>query len=63
MCLYWGVHPLDAPHFADSHDLLQHVAGWARKKSLLNAGDRVVLIAGSNWTPTEHNMIVVSEVN
>jgi pyruvate kinase len=63
MCLYWGVYPFAARRFSDNQELLTHLSGWARAKGLLSTGDRVVLIAGSNWTSAEHNMIAVANVS
>ena len=62
MCLYWGIIPLAGAPTADNRALLQFTAAWGRKAGLLEAGDRVVLVAGTGLTVTAHNAIVVHVV-
>lgn len=62
MCLYWGVIPLAGAPTGDSAALLRHVTNLGRAAGLLNAGDRIVLIAGTGLAVTRHNMIVVHEL-
>ena len=62
MCLYWGVIPLAGAPVGDSAALLEHVTAMGRASGLLNAGDRIVLIAGTGLSVTAHNMIVVHEL-
>jgi len=62
MCLYWGVIPLAGAPTDDSTSLLRHVTEWGRAAGLLAAGDRIVLLTGSDVTGKTHNMIQVHEV-
>jgi len=59
MCLYWGIIPLARAPIADNKALLKFTTAWARKAGLLDAGDRVVLIAGTGLSVSSHNAIVV----
>jgi pyruvate kinase len=62
MCLYWGVIPLAAAPADDSAELLRHVAARGRAAGLLKAGDRIVLLTGSDVDGTTRNTIQVHEV-
>lgn len=62
MCLYWGVVPLQAQRFSSSGELLTYAAEWAQRFGIVRGGERVVLIASTNWTETTHDMIVVHEI-
>jgi pyruvate kinase len=62
MCLYWGVVPLQAPRFSSSGELLTYATAWAHRFGIVRGGERVVLIASTNWTTTTHDMIVVHEI-
>jgi len=62
MCLYWGVIPLAGAPTGESAKLLRHVTRWGYAAGLLTAGDRIVLLTGSDVTGKTHNMIQVHEV-
>jgi pyruvate kinase len=62
MCLYWGLFPLpDAPAH-DSRQLLQFVVDKGRTEGYLSEGDRIVLVSGTGMSTSQHNMIVVHEI-
>ncbi len=62
MCLYWGMTPLAGAPFHDSAALVRFVTDWGKRNGLLQAGDRIVLIAGTGTAISAHNMIVVHGV-
>jgi len=62
MCLYWGVIPLAGAPTGNRDALLQYVTDWGRAAGLLDAGDRIVLVAGTGLAVTAHNMVVVHEL-
>ncbi len=63
MCLYWGVIPLaDAP-VEQGDKLLQHVVERGRASGALAAGDRIVMVFGTGIRSSQHNMIVVHQID
>lgn len=62
MCLYWGVFPLAGAPTGTPEQILRFVADRAGTAGFLQAGDRVVLIAGTGLSVSRHNMIVVHQV-
>jgi pyruvate kinase len=61
MCLYWGVTPIEAPHFQTNAELLRHVVDWGC--GLVARGDRIAVIASAQWNAAGHNMILVHQVD
>jgi pyruvate kinase len=60
MALYWGVTPLVAD--LDQYTLqqvLEYVVQWGKIEGVLNPGNRVVLIASSNWSANAHDQLIV----
>jgi pyruvate kinase len=47
MAIEWGVTPLEIPESADVDDLWRHSIDAARDAGIVEAGDRVVLTAGT----------------
>ena len=62
VCLYWGVTPWRGSAGQDSEKLLQEVIGWGEPRGVLQRGDRVVLLASTDWTPEGNNVVFVHEV-
>ena len=63
MCLYWGVQPLDGCPTDHPSKILDFVVTHAREAGYLNSGDRVVMIAGTGLRVSQHNLIVVHELD
>jgi pyruvate kinase len=63
MCLYWGVIPLESPAVQESPEKLLHsVLEWARSKNALRSGDRLVLVATTDWTKSGKNLLLVHAI-
>jgi len=62
MCLYWGVIPLPGAPTDDMRKLLDYVVERGRAAGYVAQGDRIVLIGGTGLEGTQHNMIVVHEI-
>ena len=63
MCLYWGVQPLDGCPTDHPSKILDFVVTHAREAGYLDSGDRVVMIAGTGLRVSQHNLIVVHELD
>jgi pyruvate kinase len=63
MALYWGVCPLYCPEIHDPDKTLAIALDWARERSLIASGDRVVLLRGTMPDDPSHNAMIVQEVN
>jgi pyruvate kinase len=62
LCLYWGVTPRELPTVRDNAQLLDHVVPWALRQNVVAPGERVLLLASTDWSASGHNAIVVHEV-
>jgi pyruvate kinase len=62
MCLYWGVIPLPGAPTSDSEALLRFAIRRGRERGYLDRGDRVVMVAGTGVGGTQHNALVVHQV-
>lgn len=62
MCLHWGVIPLAGAPTDNSDQLVAFVVDQGRREGYLSPGDRIVLIAGTGLRASNHNMIVVHEI-
>lgn len=61
-CLYWGVMPLRGAPVKDGPALRRFVEDWAKQVGILQSGDRVVFLTGTEMIAAAHNVLVVSEV-
>ena len=62
MSLFWGITPVPgAPRLA-GEPLRQFVNQWGKHDGSLVAGDRIVMVTGSDIVPGAHNQVVVHEV-
>jgi len=63
MALYWGVTPLVTEAVrGNPPELLALASRWGHAHGLLGAGDKLVLIASSNWSAPGHDLLLVHEV-
>ncbi len=63
MALYWGVTPLHCPASRNPEQGLAFALDWARARSLVKPGDRVVLIQGTVPGVPTHNALFVHVVS
>ena len=63
MCLYWGVIPLAGAPVDKGDKLLEHVVEKGRASGTLAAGDRIVMVFGTGIRSSQHNMIVVHQID
>jgi pyruvate kinase len=61
MCLFWGITPL-RQQVAHGAELRRFIATWGKQDGILQTGDRVVYVTGSELVPQAHNVVVVHEV-
>jgi pyruvate kinase len=62
MCLFWGITPLAVPQIQNGVELRRFIEQWGKQDSILQTGDRVVFVTGSELVAHAHNVIVVHEV-
>ena len=63
MSLYWGIIPLvDAP-LHDRRELRDFVCAWGKRAGLLESGDLVLMVSGTQLFPDAHNQLVVYQVD
>ncbi len=62
LCLFWGVTPLPMPDIPERDRRRAAVEEWCKARGLIAAGDRVVVLRGSEPDDPTHNEIVVREV-
>jgi pyruvate kinase len=62
LALYWGVCPLHCPTIDAPEQALTIALDWARSRSLIAPGDRVVLVRGTMPDDPSHNAMFVQEV-
>lgn len=63
MTMYWGIVPLQEAPVEDPRQLLEFVIAWARRKNLVESGDRVVFLFGTGTAPSAHNTVAVYVVD
>ena len=63
MCLYWGVIPLAGAPVERGEPLLEYVVHQGRASGYLAAGDRLVMVFGTGIRSSQHNMIVVHQID
>jgi pyruvate kinase len=62
MCLYWGVTPIFGLGGASDAELILRVESWAHREHVLQQGDRVVIVSGTQTKVSGHNVVLVHEV-
>jgi pyruvate kinase len=63
MCLYWGVIPLRRAPTGDVNQLARFVESWGKSNSVLQPGDRLVMVRGTHLGSVVTNTLVVHEVS
>jgi pyruvate kinase len=62
LSLFWGVTPIANAPVHDGPQLRAFIDKWGRDRGLLNIGDRVVFVTGTNFYPMAQNIVVIHEV-
>lgn len=62
MCLYWGVTPIFGLGGASDAELILRVESWAHRERVLQQGDRVIIVSGTQTKVSGHNIVLVHEV-
>jgi pyruvate kinase len=62
MSLFWGVTPLPMPDIPERDQRRAAVEQWCKAHGLIAAGDRIVVLRGSEPDDPTHNEIVVREI-
>ena len=62
LSLYWGVTPLAGAPVQDGPQLRAFIDKWGREQGILQVGDRVVFLTGTNFYPMAQNILVIHEV-
>ncbi|QDU26806.1 Pyruvate kinase [Anatilimnocola aggregata] len=62
LTLFWGVTPLAGAPVHDGPALRAFIDDWGRKQGLLQKGDCVVFVTGTNFYPLAQNLLVVHQV-
>jgi pyruvate kinase len=62
LTLLWGVTPLAGAPVQDGPQLRAFIDRWGREQGLLQVGDRVVFVTGTNFYPMAQNILVIHEV-
>jgi pyruvate kinase len=62
LALFWGVLPLAGAPVHDGPALRAFIDKWGRDQGLLQKGDRVVFVTGTNFYPMAQNIVVIHEV-
>lgn len=62
LTLYWGVTPLAGAPVHDGPQLRAFIDDWGRQQGLVQTGDRIVFVTGTNFYPMAQNLLVIHEV-
>jgi pyruvate kinase len=62
LALYWGVTPLAGAPVHEGPKLRAFIDQWGREQGLIQVGDRVVFVTGTNFYPMAQNILVIHEV-
>lgn len=62
MALFWGVTPLTMPDVPDRDHRRAVIEEWCKARGMIAAGDRIVVLRGSEPDDPTHNEIVVREI-
>lgn len=62
MCLFWGITPVHH-QVSNGAELRKFITDWGKQDGLLQVGDRVVFVTGSELVAHAHNVVVVHEVD
>lgn len=62
LSLFWGVTPLAGAPVHDGPQLRAFIDDWGRKQGLIQSGDRILFVTGTNFYPMAQNILVTHEV-
>ncbi len=62
LALYWGVYPLVCPSIDEPEEAFNIAFDWARSRSLVGPGDRVVMVRGTMPDNPSHNALFVQQM-
>jgi pyruvate kinase len=62
LTLFWGVTPIANAPVHDGPALRAFIDAWGRDKGLLNKGDCIIFVTGTNFYPMAQNIVVIHEV-
>ena len=62
LTLFWGVTPLAGAPVHEGPALRAFIDEWGRKQGLLQKGDPVIFVTGTNFYPLAKNILVIHEV-
>ncbi|MCU0877112.1 MAG: pyruvate kinase [Pirellulaceae bacterium] len=62
LALYWGVTPLAGAPVHEGPKLRAFIDQWGREQGLIQVGDRIVFVTGTNFYPMAQNILVIHEV-
>lgn len=62
LTLQWGVTPLAGAPVHNGPELRAFIDAWGRQQGLVQKGDRILFITGTNFYPMAQNILVVHEV-
>lgn len=63
MSLFWGINPVSGVPQDIDRQLIPFIVQWGRENELLQQGDRIVIVAGTQLRAEAHNQLVVHEVD
>jgi pyruvate kinase len=62
LTLFWGVTPIANAPVHDGPALRAFIDAWGREQGLLNKGDCIIFVTGTNFYPMAQNIVVIHEV-
>jgi pyruvate kinase len=62
LTLFWGVTPLAGAPVHEGPALRAFVDRWGRERGIIQVGDRIVFVTGTNFYPMARNILVIHEV-
>jgi pyruvate kinase len=62
LSLFWGVTPLAGAPVHDGPALRAFIDQWGLAQGLINKGDRILFVTGTNFYPLAENILVIHEV-
>lgn len=63
MSLFWGITPLAHAPVDDPVQLHEFITAWGRRRALLEVGDRIVYVTGTDVVQGAHNRVDLKEVH
>jgi pyruvate kinase len=63
LALLWGVTPIAGAPVHDGPQLRAFIDQWGRDQGLIQSGDRIVFVTGTNFYPMAQNLLVIHEAD